>query len=54
METKWNTNQQYALGTKMACNTLSCIRQIISSRLRDVILLYSAMVRAHLEWCVQV
>lgn len=41
MDIKWNMGQQYALGEKMACSTLGCIKKIISGRLREVILLCS-------------
>lgn len=42
MDIKWNMGQQYALGAKMACSTLGCIKEIISGRWWEVILLYSA------------
>lgn len=54
LDTNLNMRHQYALGEKKVNSILGCIRQGITSRLREVILsLYSAMVKLHLEYCVQ-
>ncbi|GAB0178580.1 hypothetical protein GRJ2_000323300 [Grus japonensis] len=54
VDKKLNITWHWAFASQKANHVLGCIKRSVTSRSREVILpLYSALVRPHLEYCIQ-